>query len=345
MVGGDLSFASGGYGSTVLRDVLPVELPPAPPGLSPSGGDGDLTVDAFRPKLTAEGRTHPVTSLLLDPRENEARWAKLPPLDGINRVPRLRPGAAALLTHPTLRGDGGQPAPVLVVGDAGKGRSLALLTDSAWHWGFLAAGEGDDGRAFQRFWENAIRWLVRDPALTLLRLELDRIEYRRSQPPSVRIRAMHPDYSPADKVDVVVEVSATDSDPQAKPLKHLEATTNQDGEAHVDLGALAPGAYRVVGRATLDGRAVTEDKTFVVRAEGRELEDVAFRDKVLREIAEVSGGSYQSGELGDVAIAEPREVRVGRQRSVELWSSPIFLGIGLFLLVSEWYLRRRAGHS
>jgi uncharacterized membrane protein len=345
MIGGDLSFVSGGYGSTVLRDVLPVELPPAPPGMSPNGGDGDVTVDSFRPKLTAEGRAHPVTSLVLDPHENEARWAKLPPLDGVNRVPRVRPGAATLLAHPTLRGEDGQPAPVLVVGDAGKGRSLALLTDSAWHWGFLSAGEGDDGRAFQRFWENAIRWLVRDPALTLLRLELDRIEYRRSQPPSVRIRAMHPDYSPADKVDVVVDVSAADSDAQAKPLKHLEATTNQDGEAHVDLGTLAPGAYRVFGRATLDGRAVTEDKTFVVRAEGRELEDVAFRDKVLREIADVSGGSYQQGELGDIAIAEPREVRVGRQQSIELWSSPIFLAIGLLLLTAEWYLRRRAGHS
>ena len=32
MIGGDLSFASGGYGSTPLRDVLPVELPPTPPG-------------------------------------------------------------------------------------------------------------------------------------------------------------------------------------------------------------------------------------------------------------------------------------------------------------------------
>ena len=257
----------------------------------------------------------------------------------------MRPGAATLLTHPTLRTDGGKPAPVLVVGDAGKGRSLALLTDSAWHWGFLSAGEGDDGRAFQRFWENAIRWLVRDPALTLLRLELDRMEYRRSQPPSVRIRAMHPDYSPAQKVDVAVDVVAADGDPQGKPLKHVEATTNQDGEAHVELGTLAPGAYRVTGRATLDGRPVTEDKTFVVRAEGRELEDVAFRDRVLREIADVSGGSYHLEDLGDVAITEPREVRVGRQRSVELWSSPEFLFVGLLLLVTEWYLRRRAGHS
>ena len=133
--------------------------------------------------------------------------------------------------------------------------------------------------------------------------------------------------------------------PQAKPLKHLEATTNQDGEAHVDLGTLPPGAYRVTGKATLDGRAVTEDKTFVVRAEGRELEDVARATRVLREIADVSGGSYHMEDLADVAIAEPREVRVGRQRSVELWSSPVFLTVGLRLLVTEWYLRRRAGHS
>ena len=97
-------------------------------------------------------------------------------------MPRARAGAATLLAHPTLKSARRQAAPVLVAGDAGKGRTMALLTDSGWHWGFLAAGEGDDGRAFQRFWENAIRWLVRDPALTLLRLELDRLEYRRNQP-------------------------------------------------------------------------------------------------------------------------------------------------------------------
>jgi uncharacterized membrane protein len=346
MVGGDLSFASGGYGQTALRDVLPVELPPTPPGAAAAAGsDPDLTVDAFHPKLTPEGRAHPITSLVLDPHDNENRWAKLPQLEGINRVPRARAGASTLLAHPTLKTDGGKPAPVLVVGDAGKGRSLALLTDTAWHWGFLAAGEGDDGRAFQRFWENAIRWLVRDPALTLLRIELDRVEYRRTQAPQARIRAMHPDYSPAQNVEIVLEVRAADGDAQAKPLRHLEATTNQDGEAHVDVGALAPGAYRLVGRATLDGRAVTEDKTFVVRAEGRELEDVAFRDRVLREIADISGGRYRLESLSDLPIREPLEVRVGRQRSIELWSSPFLLLVGVLLLTSEWYFRRRAGHS
>jgi uncharacterized membrane protein len=344
MVGGDLSFASGGYGATVLRDVLPVELPVAPP--TPTGGaDSDLTTDAFRPRLTAEGRTHPVTSLLLDPRENELAWGKLPALEGINRVPRARAGSATLLVHPSHKGADGKPAPVLVASEVGKGRTLALLTDSGWHWGFVAAGEGDDGRAFQRFWENAIRWLVRDPALTLLRIELDRLEYRRNQPVAARVRAMHADYSPAPNVEVTLDVTAADAGGDPPSLRTLHATTDAEGEAQIDVGLLPTGAYRIKGRATIDGRPVSEEQTFVVRAGGPELDDVAARDRVLRELAQVSGGSYAFEELGHVAVRPSREVRIGRQQTVEIWSAPPLLLLGLALLTLEWALRRRAGHS
>src|SRR5262245_52146286 len=107
MIGGDLSFASGGYGATVLRDVLPVELPPTVSPLS-SETDPGLTTDAFRPKLTSEGKTHPVTSLVLDGRDNAERWGKLPALEGLNRVPRVRTGATTLLAHPSLKGADGK---------------------------------------------------------------------------------------------------------------------------------------------------------------------------------------------------------------------------------------------
>ena len=43
MVGGDLSFTSGGYGATALRDVLPVELPPTPPPMT-GASDADLSL-------------------------------------------------------------------------------------------------------------------------------------------------------------------------------------------------------------------------------------------------------------------------------------------------------------
>ena len=62
----------------------------------PADGPRAFSTDSFKPRLTAAGRSHPVTSLSLDVKANEARWAALPPLQGINRVARLMPGASAL---------------------------------------------------------------------------------------------------------------------------------------------------------------------------------------------------------------------------------------------------------
>jgi uncharacterized membrane protein len=340
MVGGDLSFASGGYAQTALKDILPVELEGIPPM-----GDRAYTKDAFKPKLTPAARSHPATSLSLDPRGNEARWAALPPLEGINRVARMKPGASALLVHPSLRTEAGEQAPVLAVTDAGKGRTLALLTDTSWHWGFLAAGTGDDGRTFQRFWESAIRWLVRDPALTLLRVELDRVEYRRGQPAAARVRSLHADYTPAIEVPVQLALHPAENADPTKPLRSLSVTTNKDGEAHLDLPGLAAGAYRLVGQATIDGRNITEEQTFVIRPEGKELEDVISQRAVLKEIAEVTGGELYEDQLGDAKIRPQREVRAGSLRTVELWSNPLLLLLAIALLATEWALRRRAGHG
>ena len=156
---------------------------------------------------------------------------------------------------------------------------------------------------------------------------------------------MHGDYAPAPNVDVTLEVTAADAGADPPVLRTLHATTDADGEAQVDVGLLPTGAYRIKGHATVDGRPVSEEQTFVVRAGGPELDDVAARDKVLRELAQISGGSYAFEELGHVPVRPSREVRVGRQETVEIWSTPPLLLLALALLTLEWTLRRRAGHS
>jgi uncharacterized membrane protein len=338
MIGGDLSFASGLYGTSALAEALPVRLN----GI-PVDGPGSFTTDEFRPRLTPEGRTHPVTALSLDEHDNAQAWAALPALEGINKVAGLMPGARALLTHPKEKSADGKPAPVLAVRDVGQGRSLALLVDSAWNWAFPAAGQGQDGRAFQRFWESAMRWLVRDPALTLLRLELQRSDYRREQPVLGRVRTLRPDFSPAPGVVVAVEARKV-GDPESI-VRQVELVTGPEGDAALDLGLLAPGAYRLSGRATLEGKPVEERSTFVVRAEGKELSDVVARPALLRAMSEASGGVALDGEWGNFAVNPPRKVRVGSVRAVEIWCHPLLLLLVVGLLATEWALRRRAGHS
>lgn len=339
MIGGDLSFASGQYARSALADVLPVELEGVP-----LSGDAAFDPEPFKPKVTNEGQSHPVTSLSLDPRGNEKRWASLPALEGTNRVTRVRPGASVLMEHPRLKTLEGGAAPVLAVTDAGKGRTLALLTDSAWRWGFVDAGNKGDGRAFQTFWENAIRWLVRDPALTLLRLELDKAEYRKGQPIAARVRTLHADYTRAGGIKVSVQLRPANQPPDEAPLAGFEVTTNGDGEANLDFDALESGAYRLRAEATLDGRALAEEKTLLVRPEGRELEDVLARKTVLQELSQRTGGQFVEGRVVPFALKPLREERLGRQRAIELWANPALLALAVGLLSLEWALRRRLGH-
>jgi uncharacterized membrane protein len=339
MVGGDLSFAGGLYDSSAIADILPVSLQGVP-----VSGEASFSSEAYRPKTTREGAGHPITALSIDAKANEHKWAALPPIEGLNRVARLATGASALLEHPRLKAFDGSPSPVLAVADVGKGRSLALMTDSAWQWGFVDAGNKSDGRAFQTFWENAIRWLVRDPALTLLRLELDRVEYRKGQNIGARVRTLHADYTRAAGVDAEVQVRTSAQQPDESPLKIWPVKTNNEGEATVDLGDLATGAYRLTAKATLDGRPVTEDKTLLIRPEGRELEDIVARKSVLAELATQTGGQFVENGFADFPLKPLREERLGRQRAIELWSNPLLMAVAILLLCFEWAIRRRLGH-
>ena len=64
-----------------------------------------------------------------------------------------------------------------IFGEVGRGRTLALTTDASWYWSFVAAGQEMGPRAYETFWHGAIRWLVRDPALTPMRVAAERTTF------------------------------------------------------------------------------------------------------------------------------------------------------------------------
>jgi uncharacterized membrane protein len=346
MIGGQLSFTSGGWYGTPVADVLPVELLP--------DGPPERLVDLapFRLQLTAEGRAHPLTALKLDVAQNRARWAELPELHGSNLVARARPGATVLGVHPLRKDSDGKPLPVLTVGEAGKGRVLALTSDDSWRWGFdHSPGESD--RAYQRFWDSAIRWMIRDPALSFLRIETDQAEYTRGQKVQVTVRALGTDYQPLPgaKLDVTVAriptVLDVTSTAKPEPLTVQSGVTNDDGELIFELPPPAPGGYRVNARATLTGRAVEEDELFLVRGAGREFEEPEARDDLLRAVAAATGARFvaPSGSLDGLDFFPPRVVRVNQHRDVELWSRWWMLAVAAGCLALNWALRRRWGYA
>src|SRR3990172_1153540 len=236
MLGGEQSFGEGRYGQTALADVLPVD---ALDGLG-------IAVASQRPRLTAEGRRHPVTSLPPGEGPNEAAWSPLPAIPDLNRTRALpaQSGARVLLESPAVLVDG-RPAPVVAVREVGEGRTLAVTTDSSWFWGFVAAEENGSNRAYQRFWNNALRWLVRDPALTPVQVEPDRPAVEPGEPVGLSISVRAPDYGPGAGAPVSAELVSE----EGRVVARGEAVAGPDGVAHLELATPGPGAYKVVASA------------------------------------------------------------------------------------------------
>jgi len=135
MVGGYLSFqgieAKANYRSTVLADVLPVEL---------ERGDDREEAPQGVPcqKTTLE---HPITA------DIEAKWPKLL---GYQRL-RAKEGAEVLATV--------EAWPLLVTGGYGRGRVLAFASDIGPHW---VPPRFIEWPGYRMLWGSAVSWLAKE---------------------------------------------------------------------------------------------------------------------------------------------------------------------------------------
>jgi uncharacterized membrane protein len=332
MLGGEQSFGDGRYGQTPLADVLPV----APvDGATVSQGE-------VRARLTADGRRHPVTNLAPGDEPNEAAWGSLPPVTAVN-VTRPLPrgsGASVLLEAPGVLVQGA-PVPLVAVREVGAGRTLAVTTDGSWRWGFLAAEGGQGNRAYLRFWNSALRWLVRDPGLAPLQVEPEAPAVEPGAPVGVSVSARAPDWGPAAGRRVTAELVSEDG----RAVARAEAVAGEDGTARLELQPPGPGAYKIVARG--EGDASTATAAVAVRGAGPEDADVAPRAELLAAIAEATGGRFAAlpgGGVPDLRLADPEVVEIGRRKAVPIWDRWWYLGALAAALAAEWILRRRWGY-
>ena len=340
MLGGELSFDAGGYAGTPIEAILPVEL-----GVVASGKGAAIDVQRVHPKLTLLGRSHPLTALALDVEESAKLFADLPPIDGVNLVRRAKPDATVLAVHPTLLDADHQPLPIISVREAGRGRVLAVGSDSTWRWSFSGGAHGAL-RPYERFWESAIRWLVRDPSLSLLRIDIVRAEVTSV----ARVTAVGTDYSPLVGAQVTFALERiADPDAHSAPTATLTppppGVTDDRGHLDRPLPALPEGAYRLHAKATLGGRPVEDDKIFVVSGAEAELADPQPRPDLLSALSSATGGTTRTASQGlsGLSFKPPREVRVAASEDRPLWTSPLLLALGFGSLALAWWLGRRWG--
>jgi uncharacterized membrane protein len=147
-LGGYHSFGAGGYRDTPLADVLPIVMN----RFERQDFDAPVRTDLHLPGplRMLPIRAHPAVSLAADA-ENAAAWKRLPPLSGANKFAEIKDAAGTVVL---AESEAGQP--LLVAGEYGRGRVLAMAGDSTWRWWM----QGQQA-AHKRFWRQTVLWLVR----------------------------------------------------------------------------------------------------------------------------------------------------------------------------------------
>jgi uncharacterized membrane protein len=351
MVGGHTSFGAGGYQNTIIDNLIPVAME----------GQADLTSDTFHPNVLDSAWTHPIMRISSDPEENRAIWTtKFPQLQGYNRVSRAKPGASVLLEHPTDRTPFG-PAIILATQEVGKGRTMALTTDTTYLWGewfetiwgekidpnLPLTERNCDSRYFKQFWLNSIRWLSAhkfDFDHNLVSLELAQTYCAPNLEVPVRVRAAN--RGGQDVGDAGVTLHLMDGDTEVQSVRAVYSEEQRSYQANVKLPGT--GKFRLQATAVFkDGKTADDQQILVGEDADWEMADIRAKPENLAALSRWSGGEVFSPQKNDAVPmanamggAKPATVEY---RKTPYWDKSWWLGTIIGLLSVEWVIRRLRG--
>jgi hypothetical protein len=327
MIGGDRSYAEGGYAGTAIEEILPVKL-----------GAPGVVKGSYRAEVSKQLARHPIVALGPDPALTRQTWRALPALYGANVVSAVKEGAQVLLRHPRARLRGGARLPILVVGESGRGRVAAMTSDASWRWRFASDDTTVGSDEYELFWDRMIRWLTRDPLLEPARISTDRERYGIGGEIAVSGRLRDKDYRPMKEARVELHfqpgidekaVAVVDADEDGQ----LRATLQAPGE---------PGAFEVI--ASVQGKELARE-VFIVEESGDELADLEAIPEQLEAVAGQTGGRVFLGIEDVPALSELASTtrRAAGMVSKQPLSNPWFILLAVLLLGATWVLRRRWG--
>jgi Ca-activated chloride channel family protein len=264
-----------------------------------------LIEQPFKPQLTSPGHEA----------MQDIDWKAVPPLGGYVATTVKATGELVLMSH--------QEDPILATWRYGLGRTAAFTSDAKAKWAVLWLRWRD----FNKFWAQLTRWTLRSGSRsdTVARVE------RRDETGEVMVDAIDGKGEFINFLDAQIGVVAPNRERNV-----------------VDLEQVGPGRYRGRFSAPQEGvylvgmaqrraeRVVGSQLAGLVVPYAQELRDLGVDEVLLREMAELTGGS---------PLADAREVfsKARRQSriAVEIW--PWLVGFVALMMIPEIAIRRLGG--
>jgi uncharacterized membrane protein len=318
-LGGEKSFGRGGYAGTALAPLFPWSVSDMEPPLVQ--GEFPVNVPAA---AAGQGAVAGVRELL------ERAVATV---ESLNNVGGLKPGAAVLLQANLST----RTVPVIAVQMFGKGKVMAVASNTLWKWGT----KGEELRsAFGLFWRQAVRDLTgKAEGGRVISVRWDKDGYRPGEQAVAEVRLAGEQAAKQARLAATLAFAG-----QTSPLA-AESVPGQAGVFKVRAQFHERGEYqfRIV---VYQGEQVAEtyEKVLLIAPRVPEGAHLELDDAYLRQLAEKGGGTYVHEREAE-AFVKKLVAGVG-QKTVVLESplaehGPWYAGILLLALVFEWLLRRR----
>lgn len=326
MLGGRNGLSEGGYASSELNEILPVNL---------ETSQGTFSRTLAKPVLTARGEESLITRLADDPVENRKLWESLPELADQQRVGDPRPGAQVLLEL----GPQGRRTPLLAIERFGFGRTAVFATGGSWRWKMLR--DHKDTVHFN-YWRQLLRWLVTDaPRQVSTELSEQMLMDRGDVTLTTRVRDKK--WKPVNDATVTARMVGPDG---ASTEQRLNPVPGQAGEYKLTANVTLPGTYVTEIVARRGSEEVGQDTLSFRREDGVAEAFGRVQNRGLLEgLSGRTGGKYYTA--ADAARI-PEELTFSQsgltmKETRDLWSLPIFFLLLALLKSAEWVLRRRWG--
>lgn len=330
------------YAGTPLAKLLPVEIDPN------AGPDKINRTTGYKMRLTLDGKRSPILRFEKQPEKNEATIAAFPDFYWFKPVLALKPGAEVLAEHPVaMLGDSITPAPLLVGGRYGAGKTFFSAVDDTWRWRWLTGTQ-----FFDTYWLQLVRYLSRNKLLdTDRRFELstDQTEYDTGQrvrvllqvldrtitnlPDTIKVRVY--DQAGNELEDMVLQRSGYVYEGDYVPLREGDWAFQLDKDDVESRFGIAPDP---------GGRELTMPRVQVhVAQSGQEIRDLSIDTKEFPRLAvRTNGRNISLAKLPELAESVPDLSRqINDDQDFRLWDNRLTLFVFALLITAEWILRKK----
>ncbi len=322
LLAGEDSLGKGGFTESSLKELLPIEEP-------------KLIKGTFNPILTQYGQIHPVTRLSDDQTENNAIIRDLPAIYQFYASAKIKSGSIVLLESQQESGK-----PLIVFQRYGKGIVMLVTTDNTWQWAFAGYPFGIDDSHYRKLWSGAIRWLASAKnQADKINVETDKQSYYKYEKVRIVAYIYNENYEPIDDAQIKAQVQGT-----AGNTYDIVFVSEGNGRYIAEFKPILDGNYKVDISAQRKeiplGKGSTE---FIVQSIALEMQDTQLNERLLKEIALVSGGDYYHiNDIDQLNIKEVNDVIVSTVENT-IWDNIYVFISAIIFLSAEWFLRKRNG--